>query len=52
MLNFLPIMLLSNAQKIAYYAQYIMLCSYATVCMILLFLMTRLYSMVRLQIDF
>ena len=34
MLNFLPIMLLSNAQKIAYYAQYYAhdYCNYATVC--------------------
>ena len=40
MLKFLPIMLLSNAQKIAYYAQYYAhyYCNYATVCiMILLF---------------
>ena len=34
MLNFLPIMLLSNAQKFAYYAQYYAndYCNYATVC--------------------
>ena len=46
MLNFLPIMLLNNAQKFAYYAQYCAhdYCNYATVCthMILLFLMNRL----------
>ena len=34
MLKFLPVMLLSNAQKFAYYAQYYAYdyCSYATVC--------------------
>ena len=37
LLNFLPIMLLSSAQKVAYYAQYYAhnYCNYATVCIII-----------------
>ena len=52
MLNFLPIMLLSKAQKFAYYAQYYAhdYCNYVTVY-IYSFLMTRLHSyIIRLQI--
>ena len=50
MLNFLPIMLLSTAQKVAYYAQYYAhdYCNYATVC-VQLYYFNNYNSIVRVQ---